>query len=92
MIPKGQFYYMRGFEHEDRIRVHTHVKKALPILWNRGGEYKLVPKEVVQNAINSYNIYAKMTDKTTINPVVCIYWDQALPVENRIGRILTEEE
>lgn len=91
MIPQ-QFYMMRGIrDSEDRITIRSNVKRALPILWNRGGEYRLVPKEVVQNAMNSVAVYAKMTGKKTACPVVCIYWDQGVPVDNQVGRMLTGE-
>lgn len=90
MTPQ-QFYVMRGMhDSEDRIIIRSHVKRALPTLWNRGGEYRLIPKEVVQNAIDSFEIYNKMTSKTTY-PVVCIYWEQGVPVDNQVGRILTGE-
>ncbi len=90
MIPQ-QFYIMRGIrDSEDRIVIRSNMKRVLPILWNRGGEYRLVPKEVVQNAINNFEIYNKMTSKT-VHPVVCIYWDQGVPIDNQVGRILTGE-
>jgi hypothetical protein len=92
MIPQ-QFYYMRGIrDSENRITVSSSIKRALPILWCRGGEYRLIPKEVVQNAINSVKFYNKMMNKATRSPVVCIYWNQGIPVTNQVGRILTGGE
>jgi hypothetical protein len=83
---------MRGIrDNENRITIRTNIKKALPILWCRGGEYRLVPKEVVQNAIDSVKIYSRMMNKATASPMVCIYWDQAIPITNQVGRILTGE-
>lgn len=91
MTPQ-QFYYMRGIrDSENRITISSNVKRALPILWCRGGEYRLVPKEVVQNAIEFVSYHRKMADKTT-HPQVCIYWDQGIPITNQAGRILTGGE
>ena len=92
MIPK-QFYYMRSArDNEDRITVRSNMKRALPILWCRGGEYRLVPKEVVQNAIESVDVYKKVASKRSCAPQVCIYWDQGIPVTNQVGRILAGGE
>lgn len=92
MIPK-QFYYMRGIHNnENRITIRSNIKRALPILWCRGGEYRLVPIEVVQNGIDSVAAYTKMSKKGSFTPVVCIYWDQGIPITNQIGRILTGGE
>lgn len=91
MIPR-QFYYMRSArDSENRLTVRSNIKRALPILWCRGGEYRLVPKEVVENAIASVGIYSKMSSKT-ISPQVCIYWEQGVPIANQAGRILTGDE
>ncbi len=91
MIP-SQFYRFRSmYDNEDRITIRSSVKKALPILWCRGGSYVLVPKEVVQNGIDSVEIYTKMSKKGSFTPVVCIYWNQGVPIDNRVGRILSGE-
>ena len=87
-----QFYMMRGIrDNEDRITIRFHMKKAFPILWNRGGEYRLVPKEVVQNAIALVTELGNSPVKT-LSPQVCIYWDQDIPVTNQVGRLLTGGE
>ncbi len=84
---------MRGIrDNENRITISSNVKRALPILWCRGGEYRLVPKEVVQNAMISAKIYSGMMKKASVSPVVCIYWDQGIPIANQTGRILTGGE
>ena len=91
MIP-SQFYKFRSMhDNEDMITIRSNVKKALPILWCRGGSYVLVPKEVVQNAISSVEIYNKMASKQKTSPMVCIYWNQGVPIDNRVGRILLGE-
>ena len=92
MIPQ-QFYYMRGIrDSENRITIRSNTKKALPILWCRGGEYRLVPKEVVQNAIYSVEAFNVMVNKQSARLVVCVYWNQGIPVTNQVGRILTGGE
>ena len=92
MIPQ-QFYYMRGVrDNENRITISSNTKRALPILWCRGGEYRLVPVEIVQNAINSLTDFGKVPGNKSIRPQVCIYWDQGIPITNQAGRILTGEE
>lgn len=63
---------------------------TVPLLWNRDGEYRLVPKEVVQNAISVVNSFSYLNSKT-MRPGVCIYWNQGVPVNNQVGRILTGE-
>jgi len=77
---------------ENRVTIRSNVKQALPIVWCRGGEYMLIPKEIVQNAIDSVVIYNKMANKQKVWPVVCIYWDQGIPITNQAGRILTGKE
>ena len=87
-----QFYLMRGMrDSEDRITIRSNMKKALPILWNRGGEYRLVPKEVLLNAMMLVTEMDRTSAKT-LSPQVCIYWDQGIPVTNQVGRLLTGEE
>ncbi len=89
MIPQ-QFYMIHVSCELDKINLRSDMIKILPILWNRDGEYRLVPKEVVQNAINSVKAYSKMAGKIT-HPIVCIYWDQGVPVDNQVGRMLSGE-
>ena len=86
MNPK-RFYLARD---SDSIREFADVIKALPILWCRYGEYRVVPKEVVQNAISIMNMYAAFSDKHTC-PEVVILWGQGIPISNQAGRALIGE-
>lgn len=86
MNPK-RFYLARD---KDSIREFAGVTKALPIVWCRDGEYRIVPKEVVQNAINIMNMYAAFSDKHTY-PEVVILWNQGIPISNLAGRALIGE-
>lgn len=64
---------------------------TIPLLWNRDGEYRLVPKEVVQNAIDTIKTSSKLySDKCSV-PQVAIWWDQGIPVSNQVGRTLVGE-
>ena len=49
-------FYIARTSHNDNIKEFADIVKAQPILWCRNGEYKIVPKEVVQNAINIMNM------------------------------------
>lgn len=86
MIPK-RFYVARS---NDSIKEFAGVVKALPILWCRDGEYRVVPKEVVQNTISMVNMYAAMGGKRT-PPELQITWSQGIPISNLAGRALIGE-
>jgi hypothetical protein len=86
MNPK-RFYIARS---NDSIKEFAGVVKALPILWCRDGEYKVIPKEVVQNTINVMNMYTEFDGKRT-NPVPVIMWSQGIPISNLAGRALVGE-
>lgn len=82
-----RFYLARD---NDSIKDFAGIAKALPILWCRDGEYRVVPKEVVQNAINIMNMYVAFSDKRTC-PEVVILWNQGIPISNLAGRALVGE-
>lgn len=82
-----RFYLARD---NDSIREFAGIVKALPIVWCRDGEYRVVPKEVVQNAINIMNMYVAFSDKRTY-PEGVILWNQGIPINNLAGRALTGE-
>jgi hypothetical protein len=87
MIPKGNFYFRRGLDHEDRLQIPKNVKRPLPILWCREGEFRLVSREIVSNAITTSDAISKMRDKAA-HPIVYVYWDQGIPVINQVGNML----
>lgn len=86
MNPK-RFYSARD---SGNIEEFAGVVKALPILWCRDGEYRVVPKEVVQNAISLMNMYTAFSDKHAC-PSVVILWNQGIPISNQAGRALAGE-
>ena len=61
-----------------------------PMLWCLEGEFRLIPKAVIENLIASAEIYAKMSNKTT-NPQLQIMWSQGIPISNLAGRALVGE-
>lgn len=65
-------------------------KKTDPILWCRNGEYRIVPREVIENAINILSMYAASGDKRT-QPTPVIMWSQGIPISNLAGRALVGE-
>ena len=84
-----RFYIARSFNNND-IKEFAGVVKALPILWCRGGEYRVIPKEVVQNTINVMNMYTEFNGKRT-HPTPVILWSQGIPISNLAGRALVGE-
>lgn len=63
---------------------------TIPLLWCRDGEYCVIPKEVVQNAISVVNSFSYMSDET-MHPEVHIQWSQGIPINNQAGRALVGE-
>ena len=86
MRTTGKFYIID--EHSDKIKAWFIT--SLPILWNRNGEYRVIPKAVVQNAIDNKAMYEKLSDKT-VSPIVSIMWSQGIPISNQAGRALVGE-
>jgi hypothetical protein len=86
MKTNGRFFIIN--EHSDRIKAM--FLTVLPILWNRDGEFRVVPKAVVQNAIDNKTMYEKLSDKT-ISPMMAIMWSQGIPISNLAGRALVGE-
>lgn len=65
-------------------------KKAEPILWFNNGIFYIIPKQIVQNAIDARDMYGKFSSKTK-NPSAYITWDQGIPVDPKIGYALLGE-
>ena len=86
MNPK-RFYIARS---SDNIKEFAGVVKALPIVWCRAGDYRVVPKEIVQNAIDIMNMYMA-SDIKCIQPMPIIIWSQGIPISNLAGRALVGE-
>ncbi|MCK5615817.1 hypothetical protein KAR91_78865 [Candidatus Pacearchaeota archaeon] len=63
---------------------------TIPMLWCRSGDYCVIPKEVVQNAMNSAKSF-QQTDLKRTPPVITIMWSQGIPISNLAGRALVGE-
>lgn len=61
---------------------------TIPILWCRDGNYCLIPKEVVKNAIELSEL--PPPTKRTI-PKLFFAWDQGISMSNAAGRALLGE-
>ena len=65
-------------------------EKTDPMLWCRNGEYRIIPVEVVENAINIMSMFTISGDKR-IHPTPMILWSQGIPISNLAGRALLGE-
>ena len=63
---------------------------AIPILWQRSGLFRLIPREVIVNAIETGQSWQK-TVFPPINYGPWIRWEQGIDVDPRIARILLGE-
>jgi len=52
--------------------------------------FRLIPKEVIMNAVANLEMWDKFTGKTT-HPKVAIFWSQGIPINNAAGRALLGE-
>ena len=85
----GKFYIVNGQGRSFAVNLFVD-SEPLPVLWNRQGDFCIVPKAVIQNALNSLAIYENLSSKTT-KPQVLIYWEQGTPIDNKAGRALLGE-
>ncbi len=63
---------------------------AVPMLWCRDGLFCVIPKEVIQNAMDLAESY-QQTDLKCTPPVITIRWSQGIPINNQAGRALIGE-
>ena len=63
---------------------------TIPMLWCRDGLFCVVPKEVIQNAIDLTESY-QQTDLKCTAPIITIRWSQGIPISNLAGRVLIGE-
>jgi len=64
--------------------------KINPVLWCRDGQFRLVPKEVIQNAVSIYETLRQQEIKVKI-PATIIMWSQGIEISNLAGRALLGE-
>ena len=77
-------------ESDDTIPIYKIIDEINPILWCRNGEYRIVPREVIENVIDVLSMYMASDGKYT-QPVLMIRWNQGIPISNQAGRILMGE-
>lgn len=63
---------------------------TIPMLWCRDGLFCVIPKEVIQNAIDLAESY-RQTDLKCAAPIITIRWSQGIPINNLAGRALVGE-
>jgi len=85
----GKFYIVN--ELNDKIKIWFIT--ALPIIWNRDGQFCIIPKEVVQNAMDLHEMHqhADLADLKVTVPIISIMWSQGIPISNLAGRALVGE-
>lgn len=82
----GKFYIIN--ERDDKTKAA--FLTSLPILWNRDGEFCVIPKAVVQNAIDLHKTYTQQKFKIVV-PIITIMRSQGIPINNAAGRALLGE-
>jgi hypothetical protein len=65
-------------------------EEALPLLWCRDGEFRLIPKEIIMNAVDLSHMF-KQTEMQCMPPSLFLTWSQGIPISNQVGRALIGE-
>ena len=89
------FYFMVKDPHDTLFIDEDDVDKLTddginPILWCRNGLFCLIPKEVIQNAMNIFVMF-RQTEVKFSPPVISFLWSQGIPISNLAGRALVRE-
>lgn len=80
-------------ESSERIIVTDHLEATLQFfklytfLWFREGLFCIIPDEIIRNAVDILNAWAK-SDLKTMPPDIFFTWDQGIPVDPRVGYAL----
>lgn len=86
MKTNGRFYIIN----ERNNNIKAAFLTSLPIVWNKDGQFCVIPKAVVANAIDAKKMYDEAGSKV-IAPVINIMWSQGIPISNQAGRALVGE-
>ena len=84
-------------ESSEKIIVNDHLEATLrfykfyTFLWFRDGLFCVLPYEIIQNAIEILDTWAK-SDLKTMPPQLYFTWDQGIPVDPKVGYALLGEE
>lgn len=85
----NEFYTVT--DNRDHIVLVGNTDPVLPILWNKDGEYCIIPKQKIQNVIDINANFSDMYSDKTIKPIVGLWWCDGIPISNAAGRALLSE-
>lgn len=68
-----------------------HSFEILPIVWNRDGEYCIIPHEVVANTVDVMAMQKLDYSRKRVVAEAIIMWSQGIPISNLVGRALIGE-
>jgi len=77
-------------ELSDIFEIHDGFRIVAPILWNRNGEFRIIPIPVLQNIVDLLIMYRETMGNMTY-PKTTIVWSQGIPISNLAGRALIGE-
>ena len=87
MNTSGKFYITKVNDYRVEL---SPVAKPQPILWCQAGQYCIISKAIVENAIDLYKSF-KQTDLKRTPPQIFLMWSQGIPISNLAGRALVGE-
>ena len=87
-MKKNRLYVIN--ETNDTFEIHENHRIISPILWNRNGEFRVIPTPVLQNIVDLLIMY-RATKGNRTYPKVAIMWSQGIPISNLAGRALVGE-
>ena len=76
---------------DDHLEALLHFFKLYTFLWFRDGIFCIIPEEIIQNAVDILNIWARSDLKTT-PPKIFFTWDQGISVDSKVGYALLGEQ
>lgn len=65
-------------------------EKTLPLLWCRDGEFRLIPREIIMNAVDLSHMFGQI-EMQCVPPAVVLMWSQGIEISNLAGRALMGE-
>ena len=87
-MKKNRLYVIN--EMSDTFEIHEDFRIVAPILWNKNGEFRVIPIPVLQNIVDLLIMYRETMGNVTY-PKVVIMWSQGIPISNLAGRALVGE-
>jgi len=87
-MKSNEFYVIN--EASDMFEIHENFRRVAPILWNRNGEFRVIPIPVLQNLVDLSIMYRETMGNVTY-PKLTIVWAQGIPINNTAGRALVGE-